>query len=376
MFKSVVEYLGEHAEQRGNAPAYGEKIDGRWQMATWSEYYGQIRRCARALIGLGIQDGGRVAILGDNRPQWAVSCLGTMCARAVSVGIYQTNSPDQVAYILNHAETPVAIVEDRAQAAKIDAVRDRLPHLRHVVLMTVDSVDGDSVDGDSMDGDGSDPDEKEPPFLLGWQDFLTVADSVPEADLDGRLKAIGADDVATFIYTSGTTAEPKAVMLSHGNLVETSKIGNEIHGFGSDDSIISYLPLAHVAEQMMSVHMPAFIAYTVYYADAPEHLPDYLQELQPTIFFAVPRVWERFYAKILERLQQSSPVARGMVSWAVGNGKRYSEALNDGRRPGLAGGLGWRLADAVVARKLRRRLGLGNLRLAASGAAPIRSEIL
>ena len=356
MFKSVLDYLCEHAELRGDLPAYGEHVDGAWRTTPWKTYHRQTRDCARALMSLGLEPGQRVGILGGNRPQWAVSCLGTMSAGGVSVGIYQTSSPDQVAYILDHAETPVVVVEDRAQLAKIEQVRDRLPHLRHVVLMTETVVDTDDV--------------------LGWQELLRKADDVADADLDQRLGALEADDTATFIYTSGTTAEPKAVMLSHGNLVDTGRIGNEIHGFDHGDSLVSYLPLAHVAEQMMSVHMPAFVAYTVYYAQAPEQLPKYMLELEPSIFFAVPRVWEKIHAKVTERLQESSGATRLLVRWAVAAGRRYSDALNRGRRPGPWTHLRWTLADALVARKLRRRMGLGKLRLAASGAAPIRREIL
>ena len=353
---SILEQLREHAASRGDHAAYGERIDNEWVTTDWQEYHRQIRSCARALMHLGVQSQDRVAILANNCPQWAIGCLGTMSARAVSVGIYQTCSADQVRYILEHAETPVVLLEDEGQLEKVEQIRGDLPHLKHVVLMRQNSTDQ--------------------PGVLGWQQFLDLAEETPEKELDQRLESIERQDIATFIYTSGTTGDPKAVMLSHGNLVDTGRIGVDLHGLGAHDSIISYLPMAHVAEQMMSVHMPAYVAYTVYYAEAPELLLDHLREVQPTIFFAVPRVWERFHTGVGDRLRRASPAIKSVLRWATGVGYRYSDALNRGQGAGLSLTLQWRLADRLLLSRARQKIGLRHLRVAASGAAPITREIL
>ena len=356
MSTTILEHLRRHASTRGDHAAFGERVEGRWVTTDWREYHQLVRRCAKALIHLGVEPQARVAILGNNCPQWAISCLGAMSCRAVSAGIYQTCSPQQISYILEHAETPVIVLEDQSGLDKIRQIRDQLPALRHVVVMREARVDGDEA--------------------WGWEEFLALADEVSDERLDERLESIEKSDIATFIYTSGTTGDPKAVMLSHGNLVETGRIGIELHDLNADDSIISYLPMAHVAEQMMSVHMPAFVAYTVYYAESPEQLLDHLLELQPSIFFAVPRVWERFHTGVSERLSQASPVLKALVRRAMAVGSRYSDTLNRGRRPSPLLSLRWTLADGLLLAKLRRRIGLGGLRVAASGAAPITREIL
>ena len=357
MSTSILEHLREHARVHANLPAYGEKIDGSWKETDWESYDRQIRTCARGLMTLGLGSRQTVAILGINCPQWAIACLGTMSSHGISVGIYRTSSPQQVAYILNHAEAPIAVVEDRAQLAKIQEVRDQVSSLQHVVLMSEASV-------------------KDEEGIWGWQDLLDAGAETSEDAFEERFQKIQGDDTATFIYTSGTTGEPKAVMLSHSNLLNTGRIGNDLHGFSTEDSIISYLPLAHVAEQMMSVHMPAYVGYTVYYAEAPEKLLDHLLELRPTIFFAVPRVWEKFYAKISERLEQAGPVSKALLSWTIKVGGQYTEIVNQGRTPGLGLRLRWKFTDSKIAGRLRGRLGMDNIRLAASGAAPITREIL
>lgn len=356
MATSILEHLRDHARVRGQRVAHGQWVDGGWRLTSWQTYYEQVRRFARALIHLGIEPGRRIGILGGNRPEWSTACLGSMSAQAVSVGIYHSNSPEQIRYILAHAEVPLVLVENQQQLAKIEQVRDRLPHLRQVVTME--------------DGVSSDPE------VLDWSDMLALADQVSEDSLDERLAAIETADIATFIYTSGTTGNPKAVMLSHGNLLETGRIGNELHGFDENDSVISYLPLAHVAEQMVSVHMPAYVAYTVYYVEAPEKLLDYLTEIRPTIFFAVPRVWEKFHGRIQEKLDEQDGVARALATWAIGVGKRYSDALNRGVKPRWRLACQWRLADRLLLQKIRGRLGLSRLRVATSGAAPVSDEIL
>jgi len=363
---TVLEHLRDHSRRRPEAVAYGEKVDGEWKTTTWREYDEQVRRCARALLAFGIEPQQTIAILGNSKPEWAILCLATMSVRAIAVGVYQTCSPSQVSYIVDHAEAPLILVEDGQQLAKIEAESHQLPLLRTVVAMrAAGSLVLEAAAG-SLPG-------KE---LLGWDDFLARGEAVPEAEAEARFAAISGDDIASFIYTSGTTGHPKAVMISHLNILETGRIGNALHGIRADDTMVSYLPLAHVAEQMMSIHMPASIGFTIYYAESTDKLPQNLLEVQPSIFFAVPRVWERYFAAISNRLKSQKGFARRIAAWAMRVGYRYSEALNHGERPSLLLAAQFALADRLVLAKVRAAIGLRNLRIAASGAAPITKEIL
>lgn len=358
---TVLEHLRDHSRRRPDAVAYGEKVEGQWKTTSWRDYDRQVRRCARALLAFGIEPQQTVAILGGNKPEWSVFCLAVMSVRAIAVGVYQTCSAEQVAYIVDHAEAPLILVEDGQQLAKVEARSESLPLLRTVVTMR--------PAGEPQRRPGG-------PAVLAWDDFLARGEEVAEEAAEQRFAEIRGDDIASFIYTSGTTGHPKAVMISHLNILETGRIGNALHGIQEFDSMVSYLPLAHVAEQMMSIHMPAYVGFAVYYAESTEKLPQNLLEVQPSIFFAVPRVWERYFAAISDRMKSQKPVSRRIAAWAMRKGFQYSEALNHGVKPSPLLAAQFALSDRLVLAKVRAAIGLRNLRIAASGAAPITKEIL
>jgi long-chain acyl-CoA synthetase len=339
MSKTVLEHLRDHSRRRPDAVAYGEKVAGEWRTTTWLEYDRQVRSCARALLAQGIEPQQTVAILGGNKPEWSILCLAAMSIRAIAVGVYQTCSPEQVAYIVDHAEAPLILVEDWAQLAKIGAERERMPLLRTVVLMRP-----------AAGSAGAGPAGAAGVAALAWEEFLAGGEQVPEEAAEARFAEIEGDDIASFIYTSGTTGHPKAVMISHQNILDTGRIGNALHGIEEGDTMVSYLPLAHVAEQMMSIHMPASIGFAVYYAESTDKLPQNLLEVQPSIFFAVPRVWERYFAAISDRLKTRKPLARRIAGWAMKNGFEFSEALNHGVPPSPLLRLRFALADGLGVR--------------------------
>jgi len=309
---------------------------------------------ARALIALGCEPGQRVGVLGFNRPEWAESLLGAMAAGGAAAGIYTTSSPEQVGYVLRHSRARLAVVENADQLAKVEAVRGELPDLAHVVVM-------DAAAG---------------PDAMSWRDFMGRGSEALEPALDQRLAALTPETLASLIYTSGTTGEPKAVMLSHGNLFETAKLSVETFGLEGADRSLSYLPLAHVAEQMTTVHTPAYTGAAVYYAEAPEKIADNLREVRPTIFFGVPRVWERLYDGIQAKLHAASPGRRRLAEWAFGVGRRCVACEFEGRRRGPALAAQWAVAERLVASRVRRAIGFDRLRSASSGAAPIAREVL
>ncbi len=354
---TILARLREHASRHPEATAYAAKSGGEWITASWSRLDEEVRHAGRALISLGLEPGGTVGILGFNRPEWTISCLGAMAAGGVPTGIYLTSAPNQVAYVAAHAESRVLVVEDSEQWRKVSAVRAELPELKHVVMMRGAEL----------------PDD---PLVIAWEDFLARGREADAAALDERLAAIRPDQLATLIYTSGTTGTPKGVMLSHANLLETARICDGLHHLGADDRTLSYLPLAHIAEQMISIYMAVYSGYEVYYAESVEKLADNLREVRPTIFFGVPRVWERIHATVTANLEAAPTLRRSVAEWAVGIGRRAAARRLAGEPVGSWLAARESLAEKLVLAKVRERLGMDRVQLASSGAAPIRYDVL
>ena len=348
--------LLRQATTRPSAVAYQAKVNGRWQPTTWKTFVEQVRAAARALITLGFQRGGTVAILGFNRPEWVILDHAAMLAGGAPAGIYTTCSPEEVQYIVHHSEAHLILVEDAGQLAKIKAKRDELPLCKHIVMMRGATATGADV--------------------LTWDDFLAKADGTTDAELDQRIDAIEQADLATLIYTSGTTGPPKGVMLSHKNLAWTARTLISI-GNGADSDVgLSYLPLSHIAEQMASVHMPATAGSTVYFAESIEKLADNLKEARPTVFFGVPRVWEKFHAVLAGKLSEVTGAKAKLIAWA----RKVCADVNAHRDRGAPIPrlleLQYRLANKLVIVKLKTALGFDRARSLISGAAPIASDVL
>jgi len=335
--------------------AYHTKVGGRWQATTWKTYTDQIRTAARALMALGLARGGKTSIIGFNRPEWAIFDHATMMAGGCPAGIYTTCSPEEVQYIAHHSESRIALVENAEQLAKIKAKRAELPLLKWIVTMRGVTATGGDV--------------------LTWDDFLAKADGVTEADLDKRIDAIEQSDLATLIYTSGTTGPPKGVMLSHQNLAWTSQTLIDLRTRG-EDIVLSYLPLSHIAEQMCSLHSVATNAGTVYFAESIDKVPENLKEVRPTVFFAVPRIWEKFHAVLSGKLAEATGAKKQLVAWA----RKVCGEVHARRARGEAVprqlDVQYQLADRLVMSKIKEAIGFDRVRELYSGAAPIAHDVL
>ena len=356
-FESMPARMLKRAQERPQAPAYHVRKGGQWIATSWKDYVDEVRTLARALMSTGFQPGDTVCILGFNRPEWTIADMACMAAGGAPAGIYTTNSPQEVQYITNHCEASVIFLENEAQWQKVNAVRDQLPHLRHAVLFT----DAPAI---------SDP------LVSSWTDFLGRARQVSESDLDARINNLKPEDLATLIYTSGTTGPPKGVMLSHNNLSWTADAALQMVSGTADDCVLSYLPLSHIAEQMFTVHGSSAAGYAVYYAESIDAVPDNLKEVQPTIFFGVPRIWEKFHAGITAKLQDASPVKKKLVSWAMGVGQRANAYRCRGEEPPGMLGVQYRLANKLIYSKLKPAVGLGRAKVCVSGAAPIAPDVI
>jgi long-chain acyl-CoA synthetase len=348
--------LLQQAATNPSTIAYHAKLDGRWQPTTWHTFAGEVRTAARALIALGFPRGGKVAILGFNRPEWVILDHAAMMAGGAAAGIYTTCSAVEVQYIVHHSEAHVILVEDAAQLAKVMAERAALPLLRWIVMMRGAAATGAGV--------------------LSWDAFNGKAEATPPAELDARLAAIEPSALATLIYTSGTTGPPKGVMLSHRNLAWTSRALVDVFGGSSGDVSLSYLPLSHIAEQMLTIHLPATAGSAVYFAESLDTIPDNLKEARPTTFFGVPRIWEKFHAGLTHKLGEVAGTKRRLLDWARSVATEVNAHRDRGAPMPRLLRAQYALADRLVLRKLKTALGFDRARVLSSGAAPIAPDVL
>ncbi|NIS79910.1 MAG: AMP-binding protein [Anaerolineales bacterium] len=350
--------LMENGRVRPNAPAYFVKSDGEWIPTSWGEYVAQVRQAAAALIALDLKPVGGVCILGFNRPEWVIFDLASMVAGGYASGIYASNAPHEVQYVIENSESSILLLENEEQWQKVHEVRDQVPGLKHVIAMKGCHIDD--------------------PLVLDWETFMKMGNQIGQELVEERLAGIKKDQLAALIYTSGTTGPPKGAMLSHHNLAWTAAQGIRLFDITSEDSMISYLPLSHAAEQMFTIHAAVTGGYQVYYAQYPpqKHLSDNLKEVSPTFMFGVPRVWERFAEGIKGTLAKGSRSQARIAKWALRVGKRVSAVKNEGGEPTGRLARQYRLANRFVYSKVKEALGLSRARYCITGAAPIATEIV
>jgi len=351
MDRTIPAVLESTADSWGPRPAMVVRRGGEWQTITWEEYIRRVRLAARGMISLGLEPGRGVIIIGYNRPEWFIANLAAICAGGIPAGIYTTSTPHQCAYIATHADAMIAVVENDEQLAKLREEPESFPSFNAIVLM----------DGTSDEED-----------VITFEELIARSASVPPEELDRRIAEQDPDDLATLIYTSGTTGPPKAVMLSHNNVVWTAALAAEVLALGPDDRFLSYLPLSHIAEQIVSHHIPLACGATTWFAEGLEKLGDNLRDAQPTVFLGVPRVWEKIQAKMQEAGRAASAVKRAIATWAKRIGLEGGYAEQQGRAKPVF----WGLANKLVFRKVRERLGLDQARYCLTSAAPISLDTL
>ena len=349
--QTIPQLLFSTVNAYGAQPAFKVKRQGEWNAISWSEYGAEVRRAARALVAIGVEAGAGVTIIGFNRPEWFVANMAAITVGALPAGIYTTSSAEQCQYITAHCDAAVAFVENAEQLRKYLSIRDALPMLKAIVVM------------DERDASGG---------ALTWSEFLAKGDAVSQALVDTRMAAQQPDDVCALIYTSGTTGVPKAVMLSHDNIVWTTEVATRLAGFVEGDEVISYLPLSHIAEAGVSMYGPMHHGRTVWFAQSQETLKADLLDAQPHGFLGVPRVWEKIQEGIAAAGAKNPPLKKKISAWARKIGLEGGYASQQKRAKPLM----WPVANALVFKKVRGALGLTRAKILATSAAPISKDTL
>ncbi len=359
---SIVDAFWRQVERLGSKTALRWRSGTTWDEMSWAAYGTSVRQIAAGLVHVGFEPGDRAAVLSNNRREWHVADLAILAAGGVSVPIYQTNSSSQVTYALSHAEVRVCFVENVDQLAKVLLRRHELPALEHIVVFDP-------------------PVGLDDEFVAPFEDLLDLGSVRLEAQPDllrDRAAGIAPSALATLVYTSGTTGPPKATMLTHGNIMANIEHITAVIPVDERDRFLSFLPLSHIAERTVSHFIQVFSGGETWFAQSLASVPDDLQACRPTVFFAVPRVWEKFQEGVLMALEHQRGVVRQV-------GERYLAAPSedDGTDQRLVG-IGKRLAgrvehvllDAVIGRRIRAQLGLDRARVFASAAAPISPDLL
>jgi long-chain acyl-CoA synthetase len=348
--------------QRGDGVAMREKDLGIWRAVTWRQYGERARRAGLGLVALGLRPKDVVSIIADNGPEWLATDMGTLCVGGVTNGIYTTDSPRQVEYIVKDSGTRFFFAGDEEQLDKILEVRARCPQLEKIIVYDTDGLHGFK-------------DEQ----VLTFEALLDLG-AAYEAEHPGAWDAMvelaQPEDLAILVYTSGTTGPPKGAMLSHRNILFQLGYADFLAEPRPGDQQLSFLPLSHVAERTFSVFYPLRTGATVNFAESIDTVPDNLREVAPAVFFAVPRIWEKFYSGVALRMREATPLGVLAYRWALGVGMRLAQRQLDGRRPSHGLRLLYRLGDMLVLDNIKRSMGLHRVRGAATGAAPIAPELI
>jgi long-chain acyl-CoA synthetase len=359
----------DRARSTPNQVAMRQKELGIWREVTWASYWDTVLTVGHAMLALGVEPGDRVAIHSENRREWLFTDVATVAARGATVGLYPTNPPPEVSYLLSHSGAKILVVEDQEQLDKALAVLDECPDLERIIYVDPRGIRH----------------RYEHPKLLSWEELLAMGAqhrSAHSGAIENRMAQARAEDIATVVYTSGTTGRPKGAMLSISNVEYAIEALVERGGFtgrppNSADLVLSYLPLCHVAERIFTVWFNAGAGVQVNFAESIATVQPNLREVQPTILFGVPRIWERILASVTIGLRNTSPIKRVNARVWLAVADRIGKVLvRTGGRHTVGTRLRYAIGWVFFYRALRERIGMRRVRYAASGAAPIAPEVL
>lgn len=355
----VNETLTRAVRKFGDRPALCVKRSGDWRSITYNEYHQLILSAAKSLITLGVEAAKGVCIIGFNSPEWFIADLAAITVGAYASGIYATNTAESCQYICNHCNAQIVFAENPSQVAKFIQIKKDIPNVKTIVQYLPDTP----IDSNHR-SEG----------VISWGEFLDIGKSLPEYEVQWRIDKQKPGHCCTLIYTSGTTGNPKAVMLSHDNVTWTATVSSVLFNLENEE-IISYLPLSHIAANMIDIHAPLYSGSTIWFAQ-PDALKgsliNTLKEVRPTIFLGVPRVWEKIRDRLSTALDAATGYKKTISSWAQSVGYEGSRSiLEDRPKP-----WGWWFANKLLFSKVKGELGLDRCRINLTSAAPISFEVL
>jgi long-chain acyl-CoA synthetase len=359
---TIPKLFWHQVKARDGRTAFREKDLGIWRATSWREYGERARAVGMGLVKLGLKRGEVVSILAETVPEWLYADMGTMGAGGVSNGIYPTDSAKQVDYILNDSRSRFLFVENDEQLDKFIEVRERCPGIVKAIVFDMEGLA-----------------EFKDPMVMSLDELMALGRQHHEANpalWETLLAAPQPGELAILVYTSGTTGPPKGAMLSHRNIVFQMRNADAFIPLGADDEQLAFLPLCHVAERTFTSFLPLRSGAIANFAESVETVPENVREVAPTTFFAVPRIWERFYSGIAIRMKEATWVGRTAYRWAIGVGLKVAEAELAGDKPSPLLKLAYRIADFLVLDNIKRAIGMHRIRWAGTGAAPIAPELI
>ena len=342
----------ESIQQHGSKPALAHKPKGgTYQDISYTQLGESVDAFSKGLSTLGVQKDDRVALLSENRPEWAITDFGSLKAGAVTVPMFSTLTAAQVSYILKDSGAKIICVSTESQLKKVLSIQDDVPTLENIILF-------DSTEDETPEG------------VIQFEDVCSrgkAVDSTQEGDAS-------EDDIATIIYTSGTTGNPKGVMLTHANFIFNLQACKSLIDVGDTDVLLSFLPLSHVFERLGGHYVPLFSGAKIAYAESTFTVARNMQEVSPTVMLSVPRLYETMHDRVLSAVQAGSPLKQKIFHWGVSVGSAVSSAIQQGKNPSAILQLQQGIADKLVFAKLKAATG-GRLRFFVSGGAALPQAI-
>ena len=363
-FDTVHEMFWQRVAELGDAPMMRQKDLGIWRGYSWNEVATIAAEIAAGLGSLGFEPGEVASVLANTSREWVWTDLAVLSAGGVCNGIYPTDAASQVEFLCEDSGSVFLFVEDDEQLDKFLEVRERLPRLRKVIVYDMEGLAG-----------------LDDPQVIGLEALRELGRAWLREHpdwLEARRATRRSVDVAILVYTSGTTGKPKGAMITHANLcavlsgLETSLF----EGLPQGGERIAFLPLCHIAERMIGGYIPIMRRSVTNFVENPETVFENLREVQPQVFFAVPRVWEKVYSQVMITLSEADRVQKLAYGWALSVGQRVAACADAGREPGLALKLQHGLANFLVLDNVRRMTGMSRVQLALTGAAPISPELI